>query len=856
MKQIVRLWKDSQSIIMEDQKTEIVEKRLNKGVIRRRARNVVEPKKEAAASEQKISKAKSEAPVSLAKPLVEQPLKKDPVEEVVLQQEVVQKKDESRLVLSDHQKASAAVHLEKNLKKTEKIETKVEADTSVPAPVIETVTIKEDQPKPAPKEERKKVLSFKDRVKGTISLDRLKPAEAPEAAPAPKRGLSKSELEAEEKKERAAKARRVKEKGGDLDIDGLGRATNLAELVRTAPIDRVFRPGLGRAGRSRKKKIVSKKNIKSTSLTERKASKRVIAIDQKITVGNLAQELGVKAGEIIKHLMDLGTMATINQEIEKETAKLIAAEYKYEVKDISFKEDAVLGVSEQTQEGVEGEQRPPVVTVMGHVDHGKTSLLDAIRSTKVTDGEAGGITQHIGAYTVELSQGKITFLDTPGHEAFTTMRSRGANVTDIVVLVVAADDGVMPQTLESINHAKVAGVPIIVAVNKIDKPGADVDKIKRQLSEKGLLAEDWGGETIFCGVSAKEKQGIDELLESILLQAEMLELRASSATRAHGVVIEAKLDRGRGPVCSLLVQGGVLKVGDPIVAGEFYGKIRALYDWQGTLIDQAGPSMAVEVLGFSGIPEAGDNFNVADSDQDAARVAENRAAERQRKSLDSQTKITLEDMFSKMKAGDITKLNLILKADTQGSLEALKEAIAKIGNEEVTSNIIHLGVGGINESDVTLARTSQAVIIGFNVRPETNAIHLAKESGVDVKLYKVIYNLVNDVKLALQGLLAPDVVEEYLGRAEVRQAFEISKHGMIAGSMVIDGVITRTAKLRLLRDNVVIFEGQIESLKRFKDDAKDVKQGFECGIGIQGCQDIKENDVIEAYNLKEIQKTL
>ncbi|HLD44525.1 MAG TPA: translation initiation factor IF-2, partial [bacterium] len=720
--------------------------------------------------------------------------------------------------------------------------------------------------KPKPKEEeRPRILSFKDRIRGHIDLKKTKPEDVakeqklrvagePGLAGHVDAGNETAEEKAEKQKKLIRSRKGVKAIGGDLDIEGYGRTQTLAQLSRLVPAERIFRPSdMGR----KKKKVVSRKNLKQTVLTEKKTSKRYVEIDQKITVGNFAQGLGVKAGEIIKRLMDLGVMATINQEIDKETATLIAAEYQYEVRDISFKEDKLLMAKQSVAENENGNpSRPPVVTIMGHVDHGKTSLLDKIRSTNVASGEAGGITQHIGAYTVVLPQGKITFLDTPGHEAFTTMRLRGAKATDIVVLVVAADDGVMPQTEESIRHAQAAGVPIIVAVNKIDKPEADPEKIKRQLSEKGLVSEEWGGDVIFNHVSAKQGIGIEALLESILVQAEVLELNASTEARARGVVLEARLDRARGPVCTFLVQEGTLMAGDHIVAGCFSGKVRNMTDWMGTPVAKGTPSVAVEIIGLEGVPDAGDAFYAVESERDAKDIVDNRIIEKRRKVQEAQTQVTLEDMFTKMKAGEISELSLILKTDVQGSLEAIRDAVLKIGNEEVRARIIHAGVGGVNESDVQLAMASRAIIIGFNVRPEIKALHLAKEHHVDIKMYKVIYDLVNEVKLAMQGLLAPDIKETYLGRAEVRQAFEISKVGTIAGCMVTDGMITRAGRLRLLRDNVVLFEGAIMSLKRFKNDAKDVKQGFECGIGIEGYGDIKPGDVLEAFELTKVQKTL
>ncbi|MCP5464192.1 MAG: translation initiation factor IF-2 [Deltaproteobacteria bacterium] len=837
---------------MDEQKSEVVEKRLSKGVIRRRSRRVTEEKpKQEESKPKKLSLDDSASAKPAPKAAAEESQSKP-----VAKEDAVEKK---RLVLEDKDKKSAEEIVRQNLRKKITLdEPKQEAKSE--EKTVEAKPKKVSEKKEA-KPERKKVLSFKDRVKGTIDLKKIQPSrpepkESEDAEDRAKRFRNSPAPKEDSAAEKTPRTKRgVKNIGGDLDIEGRGRATDLGQFVRAAP-DRIFRPGSSRNG-PRKKKIISKKNIKQTQITEKKASKRVIQIDQSMTVGNLAQELGIKAGDIIKQLMELGTMATINQEIDKETVAIIAAEYSYEIRDTSFKEADVLAAAETQEEDLAGApSRPPVVTVMGHVDHGKTSLLDAIRSTNVTRGEAGGITQHIGAYTVELPQGKITFLDTPGHEAFTTMRARGANVTDIVILVVAADDGLMPQTEESIDHARAAGVPIIVAVNKIDKEEANPDKVKRQLSEKGILTEDWGGDVMCNHVSALKKEGIKELLESVLLQAEVMELKAIEEAPAKGTVIEARLDKGRGPVCTVLVQSGTLAQGDYLVAGSYSGRVKALQDWQGDKVQKGGPSMALEVLGLENVPEAGDEFHVVASEQDAKKVAEHRRAKRAQEEQEARKGVSLEDMFSQMKAGEVSELNIILKTDVHGSLEAVRDAILKIGNEEVKPNIIHTAVGGVNESDVRLAMASNAVIIGFNVRPETKALHLAKDQGVDIKSYKVIYDLVNEVKLAMEGLLAPEIKENYLGRAEVRQAFEVSKIGFIAGSMVVDGLITRNANLRLLRDNVVIHEGKVMSLKRFKDDAKEVKQGFECGIGIEGYKDIKAGDVIEAFELQEIKKTL
>lgn len=834
--------------------TQVVEKRLSRGVIRRRRKEpAAEPKAVEAKKEEKTVGKPTAVKAESPKMAVVTPAKEKAVAKKV---EVAKTPVKEQAVTSEKSVAKKTIA---------PVEKKVEAAVQKTAATrVGEEIVKNLDDKKKKEEKPKRPLTFQERLKGQISLDKLKATTSTTTKKPVKKAavfeVEESEEEAKKgavKKEKAVKAKKaggVKNIGGDLDIEGGGKSTTLTHLVRTTTMDRVFRPD----AIQRKKRILSKKKLKSTPITVKKASKRIIEMQGSISVRDFAQQLGVKASEIIKKLMDLGVMATINQPIDYDTAVILAQEYQYEVKDKSFDESAILTDETVTQEEAEAnlEARPPVVTVMGHVDHGKTSLLDAIRSTSITDKEAGGITQHIGAYTVSLDEGKVTFLDTPGHEAFTAMRARGAKVTDIVILVVAADDGLMPQTEESISHAQAAGVPIIVAVNKMDKPEADPDRVMRQLSEKGLLAEEWGGDVLFVKVSAKTKEGIKELLESILLQSEMLELQANSEKRAAGIVLEAQLDRSRGPVCTLLVQEGTLKVGDSVVVGVVAGKVRAMLDWKGQQIKEAGPSTAVEILGLEGVPEASDLFNVVANDQDAKKVAEHRAEEKRQKELTTNGKVSLEDMFSKMQEGEVKELNIILKTDVQGSLEAVRDAVTKLATEEVKTKIIHSGVGGIKEADVQLAMASGAVIIGFNVRPETKAIHLAKEKGVDIKLYKIIYDLVNEVKLAMEGMLAPTIKENYLGRAEVRDTFQVSKFGLIAGCMVVDGLIKRNANLRLLRDNVVIHEGKIGSLKRFKEDAKEVKQGFECGVGIEGYQDVKVGDVIEAYELEEVQRTL
>ena len=585
-----------------------------------------------------------------------------------------------------------------------------------------------------------------------------------------------------------------------------------------------------------------------------KVGKRRIRIDEAITVSNLARQMGVKAAEVLKKLLLLGLPANINQAMDFDTGALLAAEFDFEVEKVGFEEEEILQIQEDRPEDLI--LRPPVVTVMGHVDHGKTSLLDAIRDTKVIEGEAGGITQHIGAHYVKLKHGDVVFLDTPGHEAFTSMRARGAKVTDIVILVVAADDGVMQQTIEAINHAKAANVPIIVAINKIDKPNANIDRVKRELAEQGLIPEEWGGDVAMMGISAKERVGIDELLELALLQAEIMELKASRNKPARGRVIEAKLDKGRGPVATILVQEGTLRTGDIYVCGVHSGRVRNLFNDLGQKLDEAGPSTPVEVLGLSGVPNAGDDFIVITDDRQAKMVAEHRHVKLREKELSRTTKISLENLFDQIKEGEIKELPIILKTDVHGSQEAISDSLLKLSTQEVKINLIHNATGAITETDVMLASASKAIIIGFNVRADAKVQELAEQEHVDVRYYDIIYQLLSDIRDAMVGMLEPVYQESVLGRAEVRQTFHVPKVGTIAGCQVLDGRIERGARARVLREQVVVNEGKIISLRRFKDDVKEVKAGFECGIGIENFNDIKVNDIIEAYELKEVKPVL
>ena len=585
-----------------------------------------------------------------------------------------------------------------------------------------------------------------------------------------------------------------------------------------------------------------------------KPGKRRVKVDEAITVANLAKQMGIKAGEVIKKLLLLGLPATINQALDFDTASIIATDFDFEAEKVGFEEDDFLqGQEDQVQDMI---LRPPVITVMGHVDHGKTSLLDAIRHTDVTAGEAGGITQHIGAYFVKLEAGEVVFLDTPGHEAFTSMRARGAKVTDIVILVVAADDGVMQQTIEAINHAKAAEVPIIVAINKIDKPNANIDRVKRELADQGLISEEWGGNVTMVEISAKKRTGIEELLEMVLLQAELMEIKANPNKPARGHVIEAKLDKGRGPVATILIQEGTLKTGDAYVCGVNFGRVRNMFNDRGQRLDEAGPSMPIEVLGLSGVPNAGDDFVAVSDEKQAKLVAENRLLKLREKELTRTSKVTLESLFEQIQEGEIKELNVIVKTDVHGSQEAISEALMKLSTPEVKVNIIHNATGAITETDVMLASASNAIVIGFNVRADSKVSELADQEHVDLRYYDIIYQLLSDIRDAMIGMLEPVYQESVMGRAEVRQTFHVPKIGMIAGCSVLDGRIERGAKVRVLRDQVVVYDGKLGSLRRFKDDVKEVKAGFECGIGIENFNDVKVNDIFEAYELKEIKPTL
>ncbi|MEO2602840.1 translation initiation factor IF-2 [Clostridium butyricum] len=580
---------------------------------------------------------------------------------------------------------------------------------------------------------------------------------------------------------------------------------------------------------------------------------QIIEIGASITVKELAEKLNKPSNDVIRTLIMSGVMAAINQEIDFATAEKVCAEYEVMVeRKEESQELEVLEIEEDDEENLQ--KRPPIVTVMGHVDHGKTSLLDCIRKAKVTDSEAGGITQHIGAYTITLNGEEITFLDTPGHEAFTAMRARGAQVTDIVILVVAADDGIMPQTKEAIDHCKAAGVPMVVAINKIDKPGANPDRVKQELADHGLLVESWGGDVISEEVSAKQNLNIDKLLEMVLLSAEMLELKANPNRKAVGTVIEAKLDKGRGAVASLLVQNGTLHVGDSILVGSTYGRIRAMFDDTGKKIKSAGPSIPVEILGLSEVPEAGDRFNQVKDEKTARNMAESKKDDLKAETLLANHRVSLEDLYNQIQEGKVKELAIIVKADVQGSVEAIKQSLAKLSTDDVKVRVIHGGVGAITETDITLATASNALVIGFNVRPDNNAAAQADKDGVDIKTYRIIYDAIEDIKSAMIGMLEPEYKEVILGTAEVRETYKISNVGTIAGCYVLKGKLKRNAETRVIRDGIVIFESSLSSLKRFKDDAKEVAAGYECGLTVEKFNDIKEGDILESFMMEAIQR--
>ncbi len=737
---------------------------------------------------------------------------------------------------------------------------------------------KKKEPAKKVKEKEKKVKKPRRRGKKEAAAKIIKlPERGAEAVPEPKKAEPKIEesMEAveivvepvpappgpeDEARKRPGKPKKKKGKRARVDESEEGPVRRGLPSRRKEVVtgDDLYarRRGPGRMMKGRKaaRARAVAKDAKQTEITIPKAAKRRVKLDETITVASLAKRMGVKAREVITQLMELGLMATVNQAIDFDTASLVATEFNYEAEKTGFEETAILKAVADKEEDLK--TRHPVVTIMGHVDHGKTSLLDAVRQTKVTEGEAGGITQHIGAYNVKLDAGQVVFLDTPGHEAFTAMRARGARVTDLVVLVVAADDGVMQQTVEAINHAQAAEVPILVAINKIDKANADPDRVKRELAERGLNPEEWGGDTTMVEVSAKDKTGLDELLELILLQAELMELKANPDKKARGRVVEARLDRGKGPLATVLVQEGTLRAGDPFVCGTFYGRVRAMLDDRGLKVAEAPPSMPVEVHGISGVPQAGDELVVVNDEKQAKQVAAHRQLKSREAELFRATKVTLDNLFERIKEGATKELKIVLKADVQGSLEAITDSLNNLSTEEIKVNIIHSAAGAVTETDVMLASASDAIAIGFSVRASQNAQELADAEKVDLRFYDVIYQLVGEIKDAMEGMLDPIYKEHFMGRAEVLKTFHASRVGTVAGSMVNEGRVERGAKIRVLRDNVVINDSKIASLRRYKDEVKEVKAGQDCGIIIENFNDVKIGDILETYTIEEIKAVL
>jgi translation initiation factor IF-2 len=821
--------------------------------------------KEPATSEEETEDKTVETPEETAEPAAPE------VEETVETDETVPEESEQDMPTEKLTEVEAEVEAEvkveekpkkpKKLKTPEKEKPDAEAEKAKEAPAA----------KPALKRKVKKGTPAKIISMPTKPVEPPKRAEAPAKAkdtqkPTKKfvKGIRKKPVtvqppQAEPPTTDAAAKKRIRKKRTEVevpvDIKKVKKVKGTSKRKAVVEGSALYDKSFGRSRKGRKKfKSTPAGGGQKTQITTPKAIKRRFKVDDTIVLADLGKRMGIKANELISKLMGMGMMVTVNQTIDYDTACLVATEFGFELERATFEEETVIKTEVDAPDQLL--HRPPVVTIMGHVDHGKTSLLDVIRRSKITDFEAGGITQHIGAYHVKHETGEIVFLDTPGHEAFTAMRARGAKVTDIVVLVVAADDGVMPQTVEAIDHARAAGVPIIVAINKIDKPGAEPDRIKRELAEKGLAAEDWGGETILVNVSAKEKIGIDELLEMILLQSEVLELKANPNKLAAGHIVESRLDTGRGAVATVLVSEGTLRVGDPVVCGMYYGKIRIMYDDMGTQIKEAGPSIPVEIVGLSGVPMAGDELNVMAAEKDAKQVSEHRLQKQRAKELARTSRMSLEKLYEKLMEGEVKDLNLIIKADVQGSIEALKDSLIKLSFDEVKIGVIHSAVGPIRESDISLAAVSNAIILGFNVRPTAKVSLIAEEENVDIRYYDIIYNAIKDIKNAMVGLMDAKFEEKVLGEAEVRETFHVPSIGTIAGSYVTSGKIKRGAQVRLIRDGIVTYDGKVATLRRFKDDVKEVAQNYECGILIENYNDIKIGDIIECYYFEEVKPTM
>jgi translation initiation factor IF-2 len=816
----------------QEESAEVVQKRVSSGVVLRRKKRIAPPPEEELAPEEPAEK-----------PVEGEPAPAAPEAEV------------EEPVVAEHPAEPEVEKVEEPAPAPDEA-APITAEAEKPAPPKQPAPAERKRPrrKAAPAQPQVRVISRPEvseekevPVSPAVGAVKRPAAGAPTPAPQP----AGEEDDARGKKKKKKKDRRVVEFGG-------------RQIGEEAPSHKVGvqfkkKKALGvkdqTGGKLRGRRGVRDRLEERLATQPIKAAKRKVRIEEAIRVGDLAHRMGVKVQEIIKILLGLGIMTTINQNLDLDTATLVAAEFGYEVEKVGFSEDEFL-LPKEEDKPEELQPRPPVVTIMGHVDHGKTSLLDAIRMSDITGGEAGGITQHIGAYDVTTPRGEIVFLDTPGHEAFTAMRARGAQVTDLVILVVAADDGVMDQTREAINHSKAAKVPILVAVNKIDKEGADPDRVKRELADHGLVPEEWGGETIFANLSAKEKIGIDELLELTLLQAEVLDLRANPNKPARGHIIEAKLDKGRGPVATVLIQEGTLRQGDIFVCGLFNGKVRAMFDDLGVQVQEAGPSRPVEVQGFDGIPEAGDEFVVVADEKVARRIATDRQTKQRERELARETKITLESFLAARADEEVKTLNLVLKVDVQGSLEAVSDALKKLSTDKVKINIIHGGTGTITESDILLASASSAIIIGFNIRPAAKIRDIAEQQNVEMRFYDIIYHLVNEIKDAMTGMLEPVYREVYLGQAEVLETFSVPKVGTVAGCTISDGKLQRNASVRLLRDGVVVYTGKLSSLRRFKDDVREVTKGYECGVGLERFNDIKVGDIIEAFEHVQEKATL
>ncbi|MCL2917579.1 translation initiation factor IF-2 [Shewanella litorisediminis] len=792
-------------------------------------------------------------------------VKRDGNEAALKAEEEARAQAEAEAKAKAEAEAKARAEAEAKAKAEAEAKAKAKAKAEAEAKAKASASAAKEQPKPVESEEAKAEAA---RLKAQQEEAAKSKAAQEEAAAKEKARLLAEENAArwaEEERRRleaerygdhhvtTSKVARAAEDSADLDDEKRGRRNRNKTQTKSK------RGGKdAREGREKHMKYKSTPESMAHGFNKPVAAvTRDVRIGETVTVAELAQKMAVKATEIIKAMMKMGSMVTINQVLDQETAQLVAEEMGHKVVLLRENELEHQVLADRDDESTTKlEPRAPVVTIMGHVDHGKTSLLDYIRRTKVAAGEAGGITQHIGAYHVETDNGMITFLDTPGHAAFTAMRARGAKATDIVILVVAADDGVMPQTIEAIQHAKAGNVPLIVAVNKMDKPEADIDRVKNELSQHGVMSEDWGGENMFCYVSAKTGQGVDELLEAILLQAEVLELKAVRDGMAAGVVIESQLDKGRGPVATVLVQEGTLRQGDIVLCGLEYGKIRAMKDENGRPILEAGPSIPVEILGLSGVPSAGDEATVVRDERKAREVALYRQGKFRDVKLARQQKSKLENMFANMTEGEVQELNIVLKADVQGSLEAISDSLRKLSTDEVKVNIIASGVGALTETDATLAAASNAIMVGFNVRADAQARKTIESEAVDLRYYSVIYDLIDEVKSAMSGMLSPEFKQQIIGLAEVRDVFKSPKLGAIAGCMVIEGIVKRSAPIRVLRDNVVIYEGELESLRRFKDDVNEVRNGMECGIGVKNYNDVRVGDQIEVFETIEVARTL